>query len=202
MAHAIKGLDNTLKALRKLDPITYKEMNREIRPEMKRLQKKAQTFLPAEISGLSNWLRVQSPEAKSRTNKTRPFPKYDVNIARKGITYSVGKKKQRGSSWASLYALINRSASGAIVETAGRKVGLAGAKAHRSNNPNASAHFISAIEGRVGHFGRIGSGRKQKGRIIFRAVSEDEGIVRGKIVDAVNKASTIVVKQMGYKGGK
>ena len=111
MAHAIKGLDNTLKALRKIDPTIYKEMNREIRPEMKKLQKTAQQFLPNTIVGLSNWLKPQSENAKSRTSRTRPFPHYNAMVARKGISYSLGRKKQRGSNWSSMFSLINRSAS-------------------------------------------------------------------------------------------
>lgn len=202
MAHAIKGLDNTLKALRKIDPTIYKEMNREIRPEMKKLQKTAQQFLPNTIVGLSSWLKPQSENAKSRTSRTRPFPHYNAMVARKGISYSLGRKKQRGSNWASMFSLINRSASAQIIETAGRKSGLSGSKDSQSNNKNAGAHFTQAIQGAVGDFGKIGAGRKQKGRIIFRAVSEDEGVIRGKILDAVNKASTKLVKEMGYKGGK
>ena len=202
MAHVIEGLDNTIKALRKIDPTIYKEMNREIRPEMKRLQKKAQQFLPNTIVGLSNWIKPQSSDAKSRTNRTRPFPHYDAKLARKGIVYTLGNKRQNGNNWVAMFSLINKNASGAIIETAGRKSGLSGSKDSQSNNKAAGAHFTQAIQGGVGHLAAIGKGSKQRGRVIFRAVSEDEGVVRGKIVDAVNRASTKLVKEMGYKGGK
>lgn len=185
MPNAIEGLDSTLKALRKLSPELYKQMNREIRPALKAVAKEAKTYLPSSIPGLSNWTNA-SHEASSRTSRVRSFPTYEITAAKRGISYSTSPRRLSQRGWVALYSILNLSASGAIIESAGRKNPAGNAKS-KSNNPNASAHFIQAIANAVGGFYRVGTGRSNTGRVIYQAVNKDDGKIKAVIIDAVNK---------------
>jgi hypothetical protein len=186
MPNAIEGLDNTLKALRKLSPEIYKEMNREIRPALRAIANEAKTYLPASIPGLSNWTSA-THEAKSRTNRSRSFPTYELTTAKRGITYSTSPRRLNTAGWVALYSILNVTASGSIIDTAGRK-NPGGDPRSKSNNPLAGKHFIEAIQAAVGGFFRVGTGPRSVGRVIYQAVNKDDGKAKAAIITAVNKA--------------
>jgi hypothetical protein len=194
MPNAIEGLDSTLKALRKLSPELYKEMNKEIRPALKSLANEAKTYLPASIPGLSNWTNA-SHEAKSRTSRVRAFPTYELTSAKRGISYSTSPRRLNTKGWVALYSILNLSASGSIVDTAGRK-NPNGSPKSKSNNPNAGAHFIAAIAAAVGGFYRVGTGPRSVGRVIYQAVNKDDGKVKSVIINAVNKTCTTLERSI------
>ena len=222
MPYAIKGLDQTLKALRQYSPELYKELNKEITIELKDLRDKARSWIPDKIDNLSRWSKGSE---KPMWAGYRAFPKYDASAARKGIFYRLGRQRPNKNGWASYYTLFNASATGSILETAGRKwpngaprdpymrtkaqwmaadpkfVGTdwknryhtTSHKWSASNNPNAGKWFIDAIDQSVGkryevkrsagQRGRVS--RKQNGRLIYRAVGEDQGQTRMHIVKAI-----------------
>lgn len=196
MPREIVGLDDTLKALRLVSPDINKEMKAEIRVELKGLANKAKGFLPSSIPSLSSWMN-SNPQAKSRTSRERAFPTYEYASARKGITYSTGKSRANSQGWASFFSLLNRAASSAIIETAGRKSNMRTSAGSQSNNPNAGAYFDKAIESAVGGFYRVGTGPKQRGRLIWRAVNEDNGKTRAAVIDAINKAAVKFQARVG-----
>jgi hypothetical protein len=188
MPNAIEGLDSTLKALRKLSPELYKQMNREIRPALKSITADAKQELPSRIVGLSNWTNP-THEAKSRTSRAKAFPSYEITAAKRGVTYSTAPRRLNTRGWVALYSIWNLAASGAIIDTAGRKSGRDGNSSSKSNNPNASAHFIQAVENAVGGFYRVGTGARSVGRVIYKAVNQDDGKAKQAIIDAANKAT-------------
>ena len=192
MPNAIEGLDSTLKALRKLSPETYKQMNRELKPALKSITAEAKSYLPSTIAGLSNWTNA-SHEAKSRTGRAKAFPSYDATKAKSGITYSSTPRKLNTRGWTALYAIWNLTPSGAIVDTAGRK-NRDGNLSSKSNNPMASKHFIDAIAAAAGGFFRVGTAPRSVGRIIYQAVNKDDGKAKAAIIDAVNKATEEVAR--------
>ena len=193
MPYAIEGLEQTLKSLRKFSPELYKEMNAEIKPELKSIVVKAQDKLSSRINGLSNFGVYQN---KSGKESHRSFPVYKIEDARKGITYSMGAQKRNMSGWINRYIIWNRSAAGAILETAGRAnsqgqpwvgpKGPAGKKYSHSNNPMAGKHFVNATNG-FGSLKQIGQGAKNRGRIIFAAVEENQGRAKKAIEQAIIK---------------
>lgn len=193
MPYAIEGLNETLKALRKFSPEVYKQMNSEIRPALRVIVKDARQNLPTDIPGLSNWTAFA--ERTSRTSRARAFPQYDATIARKGITFSMARQKPNNKGWSAFYTIFNRSAAGAIVETAGRKNPFGDPKS-QSNNKFAGAHFNRSIQSAVGKFEQVGQGNKNRGRVIYKAVYKDQGAIRGKIIDAINKAIDTANDQM------
>ena len=185
MPATVKGLDEALKALRKIDPELSKQLKKSVRPSLRLMQDEARAYVQYEIVGLRKGWMGANPDAKSRTSRKRAFPNYDPTVARKGIVYSLGAKKANRNGWVALFSLINKSASGAIIETAGRK-NPTGDPRSQSNNPNAGAHFIQAIENATGAIYRTGSSPKSQGRLIFRSVANNRAQFRAAVVDAVN----------------
>lgn len=183
MPVVIKGVDATRRALAKFSPDLYKELNDEIRPILSGMAREAKSMVPPYfLSGVMN----DGRERKSRTNRKRAFPVYDSAQIRRGLTYSMGSKKSKATGWVSTYALLNKSAMGAIIETAGR-LNPAGDPASQSNNPNAGQNFI-AHANRIGSFKKVGESRKDQGRLAFAAVANNRGRATQSIIEALAKA--------------
>ena len=224
MPYAIEGLEQTLKALRKFSPDIYKEMNNEIRPELRRITDNAKSKLPFKIDGLSKF-KYYATKSESK----RKFPIYNTADARKGITFSMGRQKANRSGWVNRYVIWNQSAAGAIIETAGRRNpdgraaamslmlkeygGIQGitykakggsrkkagytpdSKGYYSNNPFAGYHFVHSIGDQL-PMKSVGRGMKNRGRVIFAAVEEDQGKAKAAIERAVNKAVAIAMSSI------
>jgi hypothetical protein len=213
----VKGIVEVQKALKKFAPDLYKEMNKEIRSAMREVVNEARTNVPNQIQGLSGW-QDQGKEVVSRTaGKARGFPKYNPDVIRKGLTYSLGRSRRNYSGFVNVYRLLNRSAAGAIYETAGRKnpdgrapvqsaiyqnqitQGTEGyyfykgkkiARATRnynSNNPFAGYHFVNSIDDEA-RLESIGRGRKNKGRLLYAAFAKDQGKVTKATFKAIDTA--------------
>jgi hypothetical protein len=213
----VKGIVEVQKALKKFAPDLYKEMNKEIRSAMREVVNEARTNVPNQIQGLSGW-QDQGKEVVSRTaGKARGFPKYNPDVIRKGLTYSLGRSRRNNSGFVNVYRLLNRSAAGAIYETAGRKnpdgrapvqsaiyqnqitQGTEGyyfykgkkiARATRnynSNNPFAGYHFVNSIDDEA-RLESIGRGRKNKGRLLYAAFAKDQGKVTKATFKAIDTA--------------
>jgi hypothetical protein len=213
----VKGIVEVQKALKKFAPDLYKEMNKEIRSAMREVVNEARTNVPNQIQGLSGW-QDQGKEVVSRTaGKARGFPKYNPDVIRKGLTYSLGRSRRNNSGFVNVYRLLNRSAAGAIYETAGRKnpdgrapvqsaiyqnqitqgtegyyfyKGKKVARATRnynSNNPFAGYHFVNSIDDEA-RLESIGRGRKNKGRLLYAAFAKDQGKVTKATFKAIDTA--------------
>lgn len=178
----VKGLVETQKALKKLAPDLYDNMRQEIRVALRTVSNDAKQMVQPAIYGLYNW-QATGAEVKSRTSRKEAFPKYDPKVIRKGLTYTLGKSKRNNAGFIAMYSLLNKSRAGSIIETAGRK-NFNGDPRSQSNNPNAGAHFNRAIQGTYGGFGKVGKSRMDQGRLLFKAVENDQG----KVYDAVFKA--------------
>jgi hypothetical protein len=180
----VKGLVETQKALKKLAPDLYDNMRQEIRVALRTVSNDAKQMVQPAVYGLYNW-QATGAEVKSRTSRKEAFPKYDPKVIRKGLTYTLGKSKRNNAGFIAMYSLLNKSRAGSIIETAGRK-NFNGDPRSQSNNPNAGAHFNRAIQGTYGGFGKVGKSRMDQGRLLFKAVENDQG----KVYDAVFKAIT------------
>lgn len=212
MSVELKGVKQMRKALRLYTPELAKETTKEMARALKPIVAKARGYLPAPNDLLSNMLR----QNKGR-GFYRPFPAYDYAEAKRGIKYSTSPSRpnRRGFSYAA--SIYNASASGAIVEVAGRKSGLGGRPVNQmttgyksstdqkrvrvrgtdksrsaSFNPNAGAQFIKAIGGQLVQIYTQRAGRpthKRKGRLIFRAWAEDQGKANAAVIIALETAS-------------
>ena len=188
----IKGLDETLKALRQFEPDLAKNLNKQVRSALTPIQKHAREFVPDELPGLSNWTFSSKgnkiTKQSSAFAQVGHFPKFNASIVRRGIQIQIGKSKPNRNGFVSYFRIANKTAAGAIMETAGRKnpagqPWVPGSGSHNyshSRNPEAGLHFINSMGGRM-----VGQGKK-RGRLIYRAYEEDQGRTTATIVRAVD----------------
>ena len=178
----VKGVIALRKALNAYAPDLAKELTFEITKSLKVIQKDARGFVPnLAPGGLYNWDRrsTTEPKAFNTSGRLRPFPRYDATLIKRGIVIRTGYGKPNSKGFRSLFRVRNKSAAGAIYETAGRK-NPSGDPASKSNNPNAGARFVQ--QGPI--YGRKRNGQDMRGRVIFRAWEQDEG----KQIAAIFKA--------------
>jgi hypothetical protein len=196
MATQLKGASELRTALRRFEPDLAKELQDEVANVLKPIVKKARGFIPSDFTP-SHW------RGDSKTGK---WPIYNATLMRRGIGYKTtpSKPNRRGFSYAA--SIANKTASGSIFETAGRKNPNGMQKAPKgtprtnknfshSNNPQAGAQFIRALENASpiaqGNT-RTGSGRRgryMKGRLIYRAWAEDGGKTNAAVIKAIEGAA-------------
>jgi len=185
----IEGIVEIQKAMRKLAPDLMKELQKEVRPLLRSVVNEAKAKLPPEMGYDLRNFNDPGYERKSGTSKARAFPSYDRSEVRRGLTYSLGQSRRNRSGYVSLARMLNKSAAGAIIETAGRQ-GLYGSKESRSNNPDAGAHFIRQLSNfQVGPIKQYGRGEKTRGRLLFAAWYEQQNRVMPLVVKAYEKAA-------------
>jgi hypothetical protein len=186
----LEGVKGTISAMRKIDPELLKEMNAEIKAVMIPIRNKARGYAPSpQPDNLYGWSDMaQGNKITAKTSAFREstldgqvkrlFPLYNADVVRKGIYYAQAPSSRNRNGWRALYYVANRSAAGAIYETAGR-VNPGGSSKSRSTNPGAGAHFVS----RMGPL--YGSDRAERGRMIFRAWDEDQGKAQNAVIRAI-----------------
>jgi hypothetical protein len=177
----VKGLVETKKALRQFSPDLLKEMNDEIKKVMTVVRNDAREYVP--FTALTGWTNQHGTWAN------RAFSSTEI---KKGIVYSQGRSQANYNGFRSYYRVINRTAAGAIFETAGRKnpqgQPWAGRKKSgnkkysHSTNPNAGRQFIASLQGSL-----VGLD-KDRGRLVYRAWAEDNSKVIPAGIAAINKA--------------
>jgi len=178
---------------------------------LKPMTNKARGYMPADGQMLSGWTKAT---ASADTVKYRVFPKYDQTEAKRGVKYSTSPSKPNRRGFVSLARIVNKSAGGAIYETAGRKnpsgqpsqASTRGKysnyidtsnKVNKSLNPNAGKQFIDRanslgqlVNARPRQQGEAGRAtRKMTGRVIFRAFSEDQGKAVGAVAKAIQNSA-------------
>ena len=206
----IEGIVEVSRAMRKLAPDIMREMQAELRPLVRETVNVARAKLPSQMGYELRNFNDPGYERRSRTSKTRPFPSYDASEVRRGLTYSMGQTRANRSGYVSVLRLLNKSAAGGIIETAGRKnlsgrgkshqitvnrrynptkVTVSSTKDSQSNNPGAGRHFIRALSNsEVGPLKQYGRTANTKGRLLFAAWAETQNRVMPRIVAAYDKA--------------
>jgi hypothetical protein len=196
MPVVIEGVVGLRKALGKLAPDIKKELDKEVRAALKPIIADARGHVPSSAPGiLVNWNNPGYDRKSRRADKTRAFPSYDPTAVRKGLTYSVSPSRFKNTGFVSLFTLLNRSASGAIIETAGRK-NPGGSPQSQSNNPNAGKMFISSMSGVGALKDYAGRGRESTGRLLYAAYARNEGKALNAILQAVNNAQNALVQRI------
>ena len=203
MPTEVTGALELRKALRKIEPALAKETEKEIRNLLKVVAVKARGFVPSQapLSGWGNAVGVW---------ENRVFSTSDI---KRGIGYSTAPSKPNKRGFRSIATIFNKSAAGAIYETAGRKnpqgqptqastkgkyssyIDTSG-KVNKSANPNAGIQFIDALPELVDsqQAGKAGRRtRKTKGRLLFRAWAEDQGKTNAAVLKAIEKSMTTAI---------
>jgi hypothetical protein len=172
MATTLKGASQLRTALRKFEPDLAVEMQTEVAALLKPIVKKARGFIPSDFTP-SHW---------RGDTKTGKWPIYNATLMRRGIGYKTtpSKPNRRGFSYAA--SIHNKSAIGAIYETAGRRAAGTG----KRSRPN-FAQSLGRMEG---------AGRLQ-GRAMFAAWNRDQGKANAAVIKALQKAAAIFKSRKG-----
>lgn len=188
----IKGLAETLKAMRQFEPDLAKNLNKEVRAALTPVQKKAQGYIPATLPGLNNWLlKTKGRKINAQTSAFAAvghFPKFNSGIAKRGIKVNIGRTRPNRNGFVTFYQLVNTTAAGAILETAGRRHAAgqpwdpknSSKDYSHSRNPGAGLHFINSMGSRMEGTGKL------RGRVLYKAWHEDEGKALSHVYKAVN----------------
>jgi len=194
-----KGVLELRRAIKKIAPDVAKESQKEIGSLLRVITNRAKGFVPSEAP-LSGWGESRGVWA----NRT-----YSAGDIKRGITFSAAPSKANKRGFRSLATIYNKSAAGAIYETAGRKNPNGqphqettrgknssyidtSSQVNKSANPNAGKQFIDAlppiykVQRRQGQAGRVS--RKMNGRLIFRAWGEDQGKVNALVLKAIERS--------------
>ena len=210
----IEGAVALSKALKQYTPDLAKETQKEVAKHLRKVVNRARGFVPAE-SPLSGW-----------QNQTGiwEYRAFNAGIMKRGIGYSTTPTKPNKRGFRSLATIFNKSAAGAIYETAGRlnPQGLPPAErvlkyrngefitewqldktVNKSANPRAGQQFINALPPLVDSQQSNSAGRrtrKTKGRLMFRAWAEDQGRTTAAVVKAIQSANMTVAKKANARG--
>jgi len=163
MPTEIKNALALRKALKRFAPELGKETQREIASFIRPVVKTARGFMPSNSEIPSGWVM--------RERKSARFPMYDATIARRGITYKTTPSRANRRGFQALASILNKSAGGAIYETAGRKSGITG-------------NFTPRLKGQL-----VGAAQKSQGRAMFRAWAQDEGKAKAHVIKAIFKSA-------------
>ena len=180
----IRGNADLRKALRQFTPDLDKQLKKELAVALKPVVRKAKSFVPAE-SPMSGWVARPFSEAR--------FPFFNYQTIVRNIVYTTAVSKPNKNGFTSMARIINKSAIGAIYETAGRKnpqgqpwvgrkAGGSSKGVSRSINPGAGAQFIANLD-------PLTSSLKGQGRLIYRAWAESKGVAEGAAMKAIDKAT-------------
>lgn len=164
MPTEVKGAVALRKALRQFAPTLAKETQKEIASFLKPVVRQARGYMPSNANVPSGWVLGTQKGKWSRVA-------YDSGIAKRGIGYKTTPSKQNRKGFRALASILNKSAAGAIYETAGRKSGIQG-------------RFTPHLNGQL-----VGKGQKMTGRAMFRAYAEDEGKAREHVINAIFKSA-------------
>jgi hypothetical protein len=210
-------LDNAValsKALKQYAPELAKETQKEIAGHLRKVVNQARGFVPSD-SPLSGW---------GNATGIWEYRAFNAGLIKRGLGYSTTPTKPNKRGFRSLATIFNKSASGAIYETAGRKnpQGLPPAQrvkkyrngkfitewqsdktVNKSANPNAGRQFINALPPLVDSQQSNSAGRrtrKTKGRLLFRAWANDQGKTTAAVVKAIQASNKKVVKKANARG--
>ena len=93
----------------------------------------------------------------------------------KGVTYKTSPSKANRRGFRSLASIFNKTAAGAIYETAGRKT------------PNSI--FVQNLNNKA--YGALKGSGKERGKVIYRAWEEDQGKTQDAVLRAIEKAAQL-----------
>ena len=178
MPAEVSGALELRKALKEYAPFLAKESQKELATILRPAVVKARGFLPSNEEAPSGWLKRENAGGRWANRF------YDQATVRRGITFSTAPSKSNRKGFRSLAAIYNKSAAGAIYETAGRKSGITG-------------NFSPKLGGQI-----KGYNQKLQGRAIFRAWDEDQGKTNAAVIRAIERANEKVASLAKMGGGK
>lgn len=185
----VQGISELRKALHSFAPDLEKNLNKQVRASLQPIVKEARSYVVT--PSLRNWIfKGKSTGITRSTSMFRrgKFPLFNASQVKAGIVLSLKATKRNSKGFVTAYSIQNKTAAGAIMETAGRKNPTgqpwnpenASHDYSHSNNPRAGQRFIT------GQHGTLKGDGKQRGRLIYRAWAENQGRALSKVLQAVD----------------
>ena len=174
MPTKIVGATDLRKALKQFTPDLAKETTKEIGNFLKPVVKNALWFILSNDQIPSGWLVANQKGKWERVG-------FNAAIARRGIGFKTTPSKPNRRGFKSLVSILNKTAAGAIYETAGRKSGVTG-------------RFTPRLQGTL-----VGEGQKMQGRAMFKAYAQDQGKAKGAVLQAIFNSAAKFKAQTGGK---
>lgn len=178
----VAGLDELLRKIEEVNPKTKKLFVKELRKQIRPVEKLAKSFIPSEVfpgwrdtkpyyPPTWGWAFDQTHRGRTygKTNQSRWQWSQQEGIAGIKITSAKVKVGRRGLGIeTTALALVNTSVPGIIFELAGGGTARSRGKTRRvSRNPNASEGFIRKVSQAYGRIGGDGKGK----RVIYKATA-------------------------------
>lgn len=198
----LDGAVELRKAMHKFTPNLANNLEAYMAHALRPIVSKARGEVPSEAP-LSKWA-LYSREKKGN------FPFYNSAEIKAGIDSSTEPTKPNRRGFAYAAEIVNSTATGSIIETAGRKnrngrkqaqKGDTSRRYSQSANPYAGKQFIDALEPIYkvqSKTRKVASGRrKMNGRLIFKAWGEDQGKILGNILGVVDRTIQEFHRQTG-----
>ena len=176
MPVAVKGAVALRKSLRDFTPDLAKQLPKEMAIALKPVVKTARGYAPSESQILSGWKPRQMGEGR--------FPTYNASMVKAGIGYKTTPSKPNRRGFRSLARLLNKTAAGAIYETAGRKT------PDSTFVKNLNNKYSSVFKGEY----------KMQGRALFRAYEEDQGKAQDGVLRAIDKIKSKLNQRATVRG--
>ena len=178
MPTELEGAVQLRVALKRFAPDLSKETQTQMAAALKTVTTVARGYVPNDGQVLSGWTKNLSG---AENFVYRPFPKFNSVEAKAGITYSTSPSKPNKNGFVALARILNKSAAGAIYETAGRKSGITG-------------RFTPRLDGQL-----VGNGQKMTGRAMFKAYAQDQGKAKGAVLKAIFTSAAKFNARTGVK---
>jgi hypothetical protein len=158
----VRGALELRKALREFAPDLAKETRKEIAGILKPITKEAKGFVLSNEEIISGWTVEKQKGAWERAA-------YDATLVKRGIGYKTSPSRPNSQGFAALAQIRNRSAAGAIYETAGRK--------------SSGGEFIP-------RFTPMTDSSQGKGRLIFKAWRNNNSKAIPAVLKAIESSAT------------
>lgn len=180
----VQGLDELMEKIEKINPDTKRLFKKELRKQIKPVEKLAKSFIPSEV--FPGWRdtkpyypptwgwafdQVHRGRTYGKTNQSRwQWSRADAISGIQITSAKVKVQRGRGADFeTTALALVNKSVPGIIFELAGGGTVRSKGKTRRvSRNPNASEGFIRKVSQAHGTIAGDGKGK----RVIYKATVE------------------------------
>ena len=180
----VENLDAILKKMAEVDPDTQKIFKKELRKQIKPVEKLAKSFIPSEVFPgwrdtkpyyPTNWGWAYDQNHRGRTygktNQSRwQWSQADAIAGIQITSAKVKVQKVKGTTFSvTALALVNKSVPGIIFELTGGGTARSRGKTRRvSRNQNASEGFIRKVSQAHGAISGDGKGK----RVIYKATAQ------------------------------
>lgn len=170
------GIKETLDALKEFDKDAVKRFNKVINTELAGAERDAKNIIQ-DRPPMSGWRRADA--TNGRTRGGAGWPGWDAGEIKSKITKTKAQGRVRGNYTTSAGALLNKSAAGAIFETAGKKT-------KAGFGSGSGSQFLRTLGNRFG----------KASRVVWRVVDKDRARIEENVARALEEAKADLQKHL------